>query len=169
MCINDKEEEHWATIIEQPNYEVSTHGRVRSIGTCHIHILKGYKRITKDKILKLYANENGYILVRMTGMHRLVHCLVANAFIDKPNSIDKFEVNHKDFDVSNNHYTNLEWLTHAENMKYTRDNERTASKLTKADVIEIKKSIKNNVTTKELANRFNVHYSTISVIKNNKS
>lgn len=47
-----------------------------------------------------------------------VHILVAKAFI--PNPFGKPEVNHKDFNRANPHVDNLEWVTHRENIEYSR-------------------------------------------------
>jgi hypothetical protein len=49
-----------------------------------------------------------------------IHILVALHFIGpKPPNC---EINHKDMDKSNNHYTNLEWITHSKNMQHARQN-----------------------------------------------
>ena len=47
-----------------------------------------------------------------------VHRLVAESFISNPNSLK--EVNHKDCDTSNNHYTNLEWVNKKDNELHSR-------------------------------------------------
>lgn len=46
-----------------------------------------------------------------------VHRLVAQAFIPNPDNLP--EVNHKDFDRTNNCVENLEWCNHADNVEYS--------------------------------------------------
>lgn len=59
-----------------------------------------------------------YYLCRLivNGIHKLalVHRLVAKAFIPNPDNLP--EVNHKDKDKQNCHYTNLEWCTRKQNL-----------------------------------------------------
>ena len=60
--------------------------------------------------------------MRHKGNRYLVHRLVAIHFIDNQNLL-KTQVNHKDLNGLNNHYTNLEWTTPSENVihgHYTR-------------------------------------------------
>ena len=50
-----------------------------------------------------------------------VHVLVAEAFISiRPTP--QHEVNHKDLDKKNNHFMNLEWLTHLQNVEHAHIN-----------------------------------------------
>ena len=73
-----------------------------------------------------YLNRDGYPVVsiktnkgwRSIGVHRFI----AEAFIPKPNNVDKFEVNHKDYNRENYNVENLEWMTHEENVVYSKCN-----------------------------------------------
>jgi hypothetical protein len=104
-------DEKWASIKENPKYKVSNYGRVMS--------LFSNNSIWENKcILKPRISKKGYHFYTIipktpTGVHRLV----AIAFI--PNPENKREVNHKDFNPSNNHVDNLEWATHKENIVYS--------------------------------------------------
>lgn len=69
-------------------------------------------------LLKGRCNGKGYRIVSYKGdkkwwSNRYVHRMVATLFV--PNPDNKSYVNHLDGDKSNNHYTNLEWVTAREN------------------------------------------------------
>jgi hypothetical protein len=70
--------------------------------------------------LKNYNNGIGYQMVslKINGKYKLhyVHRLVAKSFLDNPN--DLIEVNHIDFDKSNNNLSNLEWCTRKQNVSH---------------------------------------------------
>lgn len=91
-------------------YKVSNLGRVFS---------------KNGKELKQNTNHDGYFVVsvknnRCVGVHRFV----AMAFVENDDIKNKTEVNHKDFNRKNNASTNLEWLSHADNVKYSHRNNR---------------------------------------------
>lgn len=91
-------------------YEISNTGKVRS---------NNYLGHGTTKELKPWAN-GGYKRVNMTiagkKTNRLVHRLVAEAFI--PNPENKPEVNHQDGNKHNNRADNLEWSTRKENLDH---------------------------------------------------
>lgn len=70
--------------------------------------------------LKQFKNRCGYHQVKICtcGKQKTcsVHRLVAEAFCD--NYSEGLEVNHKDGNKSNNHYTNLEFCTRSENIRH---------------------------------------------------
>lgn len=49
-----------------------------------------------------------------------LHVLVAEAFVKKPRSKKKLEVDHLDMNTKNNHMSNLEWVTRSENIRRAR-------------------------------------------------
>jgi hypothetical protein len=99
--------EQWKTITGFENYEVSNYGFV--------------KRKKSKRLLKPEINPTGYMIVTLYGKsgkkRKSVHRLVCSEF----NSLSEFlgaEVNHIDGDKTNNHLSNLEWVTHTENIRH---------------------------------------------------
>lgn len=122
---------------EYPGYMVSDTGLILSL------------KNTESKVLKGRPHSHGYvaICVRHDGKskYRLLHRLVATAFI--PNPDNKMEVNHKDGDKKNNNASNLEWATHSENGVHAYKTGLRVSalgnrKLSDKDVAEIKALLK---------------------------
>ena len=76
--------------------------------------------LVKDVKNSKSKNNAGYRLVGTRYGTKLVHRLVAETWLTKPNG--KYEVNHIDHNKENNDYTNLEWVTRSENMRDAWDN-----------------------------------------------
>lgn len=102
--------EMWMTVKGNDHYEVSNLGGVRS------------KRVTvkfpTGRLLRPNTHSNGYVRIPLydNGTRKLhwVHRLVAEAFLgDAPSP--SHQVNHKDGNPGNNHVSNLEYVTPAEN------------------------------------------------------
>lgn len=155
-------------------YEIDEKGNVYALPT--IKYTPTTKYLSKERKLKPYNNGYGYLLVdmRKDGKRymRLVHRLVAEAFIPNPNNLP--QVNHKDGNKSNNQVDNLEWCTCSENQYHAFRHSlkpygpnHPKSKLTWDDVYNIRKYYKKGkrgygVST--LAKKFDVSPSTIRQI-----
>jgi uncharacterized cupredoxin-like copper-binding protein len=72
------------------------------------------------KELKQTITERGYHRIKLSFKTIRVHRVVAELYI--PNPDNKSDVNHKDGNKSNNSVSNLEWLTHKENMEHAKIN-----------------------------------------------
>lgn len=85
---------------------------------------------SKGGILKQQKNELGYCFVTLCvkGKRKCcrVHRLVAMAFI--PNPQNKEQINHLDYNPSNNCVNNLEWATPKENTVYSIEHMKEAQK-----------------------------------------
>lgn len=164
---NTEGTEIWKDVEESPIYEVSNFGRVKKKNNGRILKLQehnGYKRV--------------YLYVNGKQKKRRVHRLVAIAFIGMPKDENKLFVNHIDGNKSNNHVSNLEWVTHKENIYHAIKNKRIDcqfdyKKSLKRDVEKDVKVIRylyetTEITHAELAELFYMNPSTIAAIVNNK-
>jgi hypothetical protein len=145
-----------------PMYKVCSSGRVYSV--------------KRSKWLKPQNRGGGYMYVDLGKENpRRVHRLVAQAFI--PNPDGKPHVNHIDGNKQNNKVENLEWCTRSENtihayrtglMNIPRHELRHNARLSKKDVLYIRKSHLSGTPQSVLAKQYNVCQSGISRIVNNK-
>ena len=100
-------DEQWIKIKNYEDfYEISNHGRIRSL--------------SKNIVMKQMTHYKGYKFVHLYINKKrkkfFIHVLVASHFI--PNPDNKKIVNHIDENKKNNHITNLEWMTSGENTRY---------------------------------------------------
>lgn len=107
------------------DYEVSTHGRVRSLnygGHGKIQVLKQWKNPNRGYWnVTLYKNKKA----KKIGVHRLV----GFAFI--PLVEGKTEINHIDENPENNHVSNLEWSDRKQQINHGTRTKRAVNKQTK--------------------------------------
>lgn len=116
LCLNYHERIRIIEILEKLNENlVKIHFR----GLTYLVSSNGIIWSIKRGELKQRISDDGYAEVTMgIGKQRCsrikVHRIVAMTFI--PNPENKPEVNHKDFNRLNNDVSNLEWVTHQENI-----------------------------------------------------
>lgn len=80
---------------------------------------------SRNRFLK-HAIVNGYHQVKLyfeDGKHKWfkIHRLVGMLFLPLPSDYENLQINHKDGNKDNNHYSNLEWRTPYENNKHARE------------------------------------------------
>ena len=93
--------------------------------------------VRSQRFLKPFINKDGYILYRLNphrehhtdGKSFMSHRLVAMHWIGDPPTRWHTDCHHKDHDRAHNHYSNLEWLTHSENiLRSYRETDRVGPK-----------------------------------------
>ena len=144
--------EYWAQIDgAEDGYMVSNLGRVKGI---------------RKPLLGQHDNGIGYLQCKIKmkdGKSRWlkVHRLVAAAFI--PNPFGLSDVNHKDGNKANNRADNLEWTSHAENVRHAiKTGLHFKRRLTPGQIKEIRSSRGRQA---ELAEKYGVSQTTISQIR----
>lgn len=177
--------ERWAPVTWfEGLYEVSDHGRVKSLE--RVVSLRGHPslkhRTLPERILRPKVNRPSG---RAYARHQVTLCkkgleytfnvarLVAQAFLPNPNGCEL--VLHLDDDATNNHYSNLQWGTHAENVSQAVDRRRYrsgelhhASRLTQAQRNWAYTMLLNGMPVRQLARELGVNHQVISDLKTGK-
>jgi len=143
-------------------YEISKAGIIRNIKT--------------KAIKSQYVGSTGYYMVSFSYAGRSkpqrVHRLLAINFIKNPKNYP--EINHRDGDKLNYNLSNLEWVTHDQNMKHAfatslvnnTGEKNGQAKLKEAQVIEIKNLLsEGDLSQYKIADLFGVSRSCILGIK----
>lgn len=100
--------EYWKRYKKTNNY-ISESGNILTLSKTGKHIFR-----------KPCETKKGYFKLRLAGEYEYVHRLVAKLFIEPVKS--KNNINHKDLNKKNNHYSNLEWCTVHENNDHAQNN-----------------------------------------------
>ncbi len=156
-------------------YEVSSNGRVRSFDRYVAHNCAPHQ-FCRGRELHGWVCPLGYRRIWLQRdaqvTETFAHVLVAEAFIG-PAPSTKHEVAHNDGDPSNNHFSNLRWATHAENMGDKREHgthtcgeRHSRAKLT---LDEARAIFHSRERGKDIAARFGITQSTVCDIKSGRS
>jgi hypothetical protein len=144
----------------ETNYVVSSEGKVANGDS--------------GRVLSPIDDGNGYdavsIYIDKVGAKVKVHRIVAETFI--PNPMGLTTVNHINGDKKDNKVSNLEWLSHSDNMKHAWDNglmlRGSAAPLSVLDeekVLQIKQLMLIGKSNDEIAKAYGVVRGTISKIR----
>lgn len=147
--------QEWRQMLDNPYYEVSSIGNVRSVDRVIIR-KNGWRQTLPSVQRKPQLNKQGYYVVTIgTGGNgtklRRVHRLVAEAFLEPRDGAE--EVNHIDGVKTNNCVNNLEWVTNLENIQHSiatklieRDGEKNAcAKMSEVDVRRLYEFVKSGL------------------------
>lgn len=163
------DEEQWKSVVGYEGlYEVSSHGRVRSLDRAGTQRC-GPKRI-KGRMLTSNASRGGRpsVSLRKDGMAKYprIHRIVAAAFIGPPPN-DGAVVCHSDGDPTNNRADNLAW--HPGRVRSNRGAKNGRNKLTEAVVREIRAMIAAGKTQRTIAAKCGIHHTTVNNIKTGRT
>lgn len=115
--------EEWRNITGYEGYyQVSNLGRIKSMARKIVRT-DGVEANYVEKYKIGSKNDDGYVIVKLNKLaiqkSFSIHKLVATEFINKQESLERLEVNHKDLNRENNSVENLEWVTHLENISHS--------------------------------------------------
>lgn len=166
--------EQWGSLPDFVGYEVSTHGRVRTIRK-----LNGRGTLEHPRLMALRPTAGKpYLRVRLTTLDgrcvdKPIHQLVLLTFVG-PRPYPEYDSCHDDGDAKNNFLSNLYWGTRQHNAEdrirhgtQVKGTQVSLSKLTEEQVNEIKQTLPNwkKGMGKYFAEKFGVGSSTISSVK----
>lgn len=154
----NRKEEYWKQHPSVSKFEVSNFGNVRNSKT--------------KRIYAKWKNKWGYELVSLStnskNKHYQVHRLVLETFVGFSN----LNVNHKDFNRSNNNLSNLEYLSQSDNIKYSYSGKSKfppqKGKINYKIACEIRNKIKCGCKQKDLALEYKVSTQLINSIHKNR-
>jgi len=160
VCVS----EEWRDIPDFEGYQVSSFGRVK--GVDRLRKGKTGLRLTNGQEMKQVLNKKGYpeVRLRKNGCHtRLVHKLVASAFMTKPEGCT--QINHLNGVKTDNRLTNLQWVTQSENQLHayklglqpSRAGERNGrATITDEKVTALKELYNSGKSAKEVSEIMNI-------------
>jgi hypothetical protein len=147
-------------------YEVSNLGRIRRF--------KSAMGTHQGRILKVQQSADGYLTISGSAdrhhINMTVHRVVASAFLGpRPQG---YEINHKDGNKTNNRPSNLEYVTHLENLRHAievlkvqqhhpQGVENKNSKLTPDKISLIRRLRKQGYTQQQIATVIGVAQTTV--------
>lgn len=162
-------------------YEVSACGRVRRCARLIQRSNGQTYRVAEAELAQVAAGHSrGYKGVGLkvgpnTNRVKLVHRLVAEAFIPNPENLK--DVNHFNLDKHDNRASNLEWTTKSTNQRHAAKrgrfhgatNPKARVKLAPCDVESIREDLFCGHAQWKIAERHGVSQSLVSMIKNGKA
>lgn len=159
--------EIWADIKGfEGHYQVSNHGRVKSIER-QVSCRGNSKRTIQDSIrTPVYNKANKAYSIRLVAKAKKKHCLIADlvaqAFVENPNNLPKLI--HIDGNKLNDHASNLAYVDNMGRYVAAQFKTKKHHKLTDFDRITIKKRRSANETYRSIASDYGISITTVSNI-----
>ena len=129
-----------------------------------MYVLYEDGRVYSEKsgiFLKPRLNSNGYLIVTLDQEQLSLHRLVCKHFV--PNPYDYDQVNHKDGNKQNNHFSNLEWCTAQQNIEHAFKTNLRKEFIPVSTKRELLSKVLAGETVLELSKNFpNTHPDTLS-------
>jgi len=125
-----------------------------------INITEEGKIFVNDNEIHGHLSTNGYMRVYFKGEQKLKHRIIAEKFVPNPKELP--EVNHIDGDKLNNHYTNLEWVSHQDNVLHGYekglfdDKVKAKRKLTNNELKQVRELLSKKVSLRTIARQFDI-------------
>ena len=94
----------WEEVILDPDYEIFT------------SYPYPIRRKSNKKVISEWLLNTGYLACAMNSKTYLKHRIIAEQWIENDDQVNKTEVDHMNQDRTNNHISNLRWVTKAQNM-----------------------------------------------------
>ncbi len=154
--------EQWRTVTCHEGYEVSDHGRVRSISRTFYRSNGRLTTVTGRMLKQTPQKPYGHLYVTIYPRGAIgVHRLVLEAFLSP--CPDGMEVCHLDGNSGKNHLSNLAYATHKENCSHRvihgtdlRGEKNPSAKITSDDVVDIRWLRSFGVDTSTMSELFGV-------------
>lgn len=172
----------WRPVVGfEGRYEVSACGRVRRCARTVLQDNGHTYQVAQKELSQVAAgHRRGYLGVglkvgRKTNRVKLVHRLVASAFVANPDNLP--DVNHKNLDKHDNSVGNLEWVSKTANQEHAakrgrfhgQTNPKARFKLAPCDVESIHEDLRTGRSQWQVAERHGISQSMVSMIKTGKS
>lgn len=149
----------------------------------NVYAMFSFRKLPAGRILNQHLSFDGYVFVSLSvkgkGIRKYIHRLLMLAFYPHSDSAS-LEVNHIDGVKTNNSLENLEWVTHAENLRHAkkikawkgstnRGEKVIGSKLTTENILQIRAMRSSGMTHKQIAAVFGCTPTNISFILSGKT